>query len=144
MRVNSPSNSAISDSPLPVSGWDYAFYDQEQRRTGGCTGDHLERVTSPPGEEGPTELVLAVQGASPEPPQPCHELPYPTPLELISPHLRPLSSLGKENVGEKLEDEAIKGLVSESVLLTSKLDAVPTEDQPKQVHHFQLTLRRDQ
>ena len=82
LRVNSPSNSAISDSPLSVSGWDYAFYDQEQRRTGGCTGDHLERVTSPLGEERPTELVLAVQGASPEPPQPGHELPYPTPIEL--------------------------------------------------------------
>ena len=74
-------------------------------------------MTSPPGEEGPTELVLAVQGASPEPPQPCHELPCPTPLELINSHLRPLSSLGKENVGETLEDKAIQGLVSESVLL---------------------------
>ena len=63
---------------LIISGWDYAFYDWEER-TGGCTGDHLERVTSPPGEERPTELVLAVQGASPEPLQPCHELPCPTP-----------------------------------------------------------------
>ena len=39
LHVNSPSNSAISDSPL--SGKDQEFYDLEER-PGGCTGDHTQ------------------------------------------------------------------------------------------------------
>ena len=79
-------------------------------------------MTSPPGEEGPTEVVPAMQGASSEPPQLCHELPCPTPLELNKSHLHPLYPLGKENGGETLEDKAFQSQVSDLVLFKSKLD----------------------
>ena len=92
-----------------------------EEKLGRCTVDHTEeQVTLPPGEEGPKEVVHAVQSASSETPQPCHEQPCPTPLELNKSHLRPLYPLGKENDGETLEDKACQNKVSESALFESK------------------------
>ena len=95
-------------------------------------------MTSPPCEEGPTEVVpaVAVQSASSEPPQPCHELPCPTPLELNKSHLRPLCPLGKENNGEPLEDKVCQSQVSGSVLFKSKLECGSNRGSDKTIPPF--------
>ena len=80
-----------------------------------------EQVTSPPGEEGPTEGVHALQITSPEPPQPCHESPYPSLHELNKRHLYPKPPSGREDDGET-QDKTCQSQVSESALFESELD----------------------
>ena len=111
--MHSLSNAYILGRPPP--GKVQEFYDMEEE-LGRCIGDHTqEQVTSPPGEEGPTEVVpaVAVQSASLNfSTQVCTTMS--DPLELNKSHMRPLYPLGKEDDGETLEDKAYQGQVSES------------------------------
>ena len=71
-------------------------------------------MTSFHSEERPTEVVRALQGASPEPPHTCHEssIPY-----TFDPGC-PLSPSGKENDGEA-QDKAFQSRVLGPALLES-------------------------